>query len=101
MAQLERKRHVFIDSHMRIERIALEYHRNIAVFRLHIVDPFTADQQISFRDVLQPGDHTQGGGFPASGGAYQNDELLVCDLEIELVDRSDIFVINFLDVSQT
>ena len=41
------------------------------------------------------------GGFPASGGAYQNDELLVCDLEIELVDRSDIFVINFLDVSQT
>ena len=37
-------------------------------------------------DILQTGDHPQGGGLAAAGGAHQHDELLVRDLQTELLD---------------
>ena len=38
-------------------------------------------------DLFEAGEHAQGRGLAATGGADQNEELAVGDLEVELVDR--------------
>ena len=43
-AQLEREAHIVGDGHVRIERVVLEHHRNVALFRLDIVDDAIADR---------------------------------------------------------
>src|SRR5579871_6641261 len=43
-AHLEAKGHVVIDAHMRIERIVLEDHRDVAIHRRQVVDDLAVDQ---------------------------------------------------------
>ncbi len=66
LRQRQREGDVLPHAHMRVQRIGLENHCDVAVFGRFVVDPFTADQQISRRDALQPGDHVQCGGFTAT-----------------------------------
>src|SRR4029453_14753376 len=40
-------------------------------------------------DLLEAGEHAQGRGLSPPGGADQNEELSVRDLDVELVDRRD------------
>ena len=42
-AQAQRKAHVGGNRHVRIERVVLEHHRDIALFGLHVVDDAVAD----------------------------------------------------------
>ena len=77
---------------MRIERVVLEDHRDVAVLRLDVVHQLVADPQLTARDLLQTGDHAQGGGLTAAGGADEHDELLVGDLEVELLHGDDALV---------
>ena len=35
--------HVVVDAHVRIERVVLEHHGDVAVGRLHVVDDLAAD----------------------------------------------------------
>ena len=58
--------HVFIDRHMRIERIGLEHHGNATLRRRHAVHQRAADAQFARRDLLQPGDRAQQGGLAAA-----------------------------------
>ena len=39
-------------------------------------------------DLLQTGDHAQGGGLAAAGGTDQNDELLVLDIQAEVAETA-------------
>ena len=78
-AQLEREAHVGGDRHVRIERVVLEHHGDVALFRRHVVDDAVADADLAAGDVLQPRDHAQQGGLAAAGGADQHDELAVVD----------------------
>src|ERR1700735_5468077 len=64
---------------MRIERIVLEHHRDVALFGLHIVDDAVADRDGSRGDVFEPGEHPQQGRLAATGGADQDDEGAVLD----------------------
>ena len=57
-AQLEAEGHVVEHSHVRVECVALEHHRNVAVFGRNIVDDAIADPHDAAGDLLQPGDHT-------------------------------------------
>ena len=59
--QLQAKSEVVVDAHMRIERVILKHHRDVAIFRRDVVDPFFADVNVAFRDFLQTRDHAQGG----------------------------------------
>jgi hypothetical protein len=54
------ERHVLVDRHVRIERVVLENHRHVAVFRRHVVDHLAVDRDLAVADVLEPGDHPQG-----------------------------------------
>ena len=78
-AQLEREAHIVGDGHMRIERVVLEHHRNVALFRLDIVDDAITDRNGSRGDVFQAREHPQQGRLAATGGADQHDELAILD----------------------
>src|SRR5262249_38620023 len=58
-AQLERKGHIFVDRHVRVEGIILKYHGDIAVFGRHIVHQAITNIDLPSRDVLQPCYHAQ------------------------------------------
>ncbi|MDT4870618.1 hypothetical protein FQZ97_1057030 [compost metagenome] len=56
---LQRKAHVLGNGHVRIERIGLEDHGDVARPRRQIVDLEAADLDGAVADVLEAGDHTQ------------------------------------------
>ncbi len=96
LAKLQSECHVVIHGHMGVERIALEYHCDIAVFGSHIVDTQVVNVEITFRNVFQTRNHTQSCGLAAAGGAYKNDKFLIGNLQIETLYRGDCVVVYFL-----
>jgi hypothetical protein len=62
---------------VRVQRIALEHHRDVAVLGLQLVDDFAVDQDLTAGDGLQAGQHAQQGGLAAAGWADQHDELAI------------------------
>ena len=74
---------------MRIKRVVLEHHRDVAVHRLDLVDALIArlDPDRARGDGFQPRNHTQQGRFPAARWADDNDELTVLDVDIDPVDH--------------
>ena len=99
LAELESECHVVIDSHVRIQSIVLEDHGDIAVLGLDIIHDLAVDLEGTGGDVLQTCDHTKGSGLSASGGADEDDELLVCNLQVEILHclkSVGIFLVNML-----
>ena len=92
LLQLQGEGHVFVHGHVGVQGVVLEHHGDIPILGLHIVHQLVADPQLAGGDVLQTGDHTQGGGLAAAGGAHQHDELLVGDLQTELLDSHNALV---------
>ena len=85
LAELERERHVVVDGHVRVQRVGLEDHRDVAVLGLNIVDHATVDLEGAGGDVLEAGDHAQRRGLAAARGADEDDELLVGNLKVEIL----------------
>jgi hypothetical protein len=79
LGQGQRERDVLAHSHVRVERIRLEHHRDVAVLGRLLVDPFAADPQLSGGDLLETGDHVERGRLSAAGGSDEDDELAVGD----------------------
>ena len=100
LAQLEAERHVVIHGHMRIQRVVLEHHRDVAILRRDVVDEAVADVELALGDLLQAGDHAQGGGLAAAGRTNQNDELLVFDVEAEVGNSGDVARVDLVNVVQ-
>ena len=71
---------------MRVERIVLEHHGDVALFRRQVVDDALADADLAAGDVFQAGDHPQQGRFAAAGGADQHDEFAVADGDVDAMD---------------
>ncbi len=90
--QAKPERHVFRDCHVRIERVVLEHHRDVAVLWRHIVDDVAPDHDVAVGDVLKAGDHPQRGRFSAAGRPDQHDKLMVGDVEIDAAHRLDVVV---------
>ena len=90
--QLQGERHVLVHGHVGIEGVVLEHHGDVPILRLHVVHQLVADPQLAGGDVLQTGDHPQGGGLAAAGGTHQHDELPVGDLQRELLDSHHALV---------
>jgi hypothetical protein len=99
LAQLEAERHVLVHGHVRIQRVVLEHHGDVAVLRGNVVHQLVADVQLALGDLLQAGDHAQRGGLAAAGGADEDDEFLIGDLQVEIGhSRSRGARIHFVDV---
>ena len=73
--------------HVRVERVVLEDHRDVAVLRREVVHDLAADANDAVADRLEPGDHPQRARLPAARRADEDDELAVADLEVEVADR--------------
>ena len=69
------------DRHMRIERVVLEHHGDVALFRRHVVDDALADRDLAAGDAFEPGDHAQKRGLAAAGRTDQDDELAIGDVD--------------------
>ena len=85
--QLQAEGHVVEDGHVRIERVVLEHHRDVAILGRHVVDLASADRDRAAGDLLQPRDHAQQGRLAAARRADQDDEFAVLDIDIDAVDN--------------
>ena len=56
--KLERKRHVFINRHVRIQRIVLENHCNVPILGRNVVHKLIAYIQFAVGYFLKPGNHS-------------------------------------------
>ncbi len=86
LASSQAERHVVAHRHVRIQRVVLEHHRDVALFRQHVVDDASADRDLAGADLLEPGDHPQQRRLAAAGRADQHRELAVGDVDVDAVD---------------
>jgi hypothetical protein len=75
---------------MRIKRIGLEDHGDAALDRRFIVDPLTGNDDVAVGGVVKPRDHAQKRGFSTAGGADEDHELAVLDLEADTLDHLEM-----------
>ena len=87
--QFEPEREVVVHRHVRVERVVLEDHGDVAVPGRHVVDHAVAEADRARRDPLQPRDHPQRCRLAAAGGPDQHDELAVRHVQVEGVQRLD------------
>ena len=79
------ERHVFGHRHVRVQRVALEHHRQAALFRRHVVHAPAIDLQLAACDVLQSGDAAQQRALATARGADEDDEFAVAHLQVDAV----------------
>ena len=84
--QLETERHVLEDGHVRVQRVVLEHHGDVAVAGGDVVDHAVADAQLPGRDRFEPRHHAQGRALAAAGGPDENDELAVFHRQVQIRD---------------
>src|SRR5262249_4763520 len=89
-AHLQAERHVVVDAHVRIERVVLKHHRYVAVHWRQFVHHGVADQDLARGDGFEPRHHAQRRCLAPTGGADQDHEFLVADLEVDVLDRMDL-----------
>ncbi len=63
LRRVEPETDVLAHGHMRIDRIVLEHHGDVALFGVTFIDDFTADLEMTARNILKPCNHAQGGGL--------------------------------------
>ena len=98
LAQLQTERHVVINGHVRIQRVVLENHRDVAILRSNVVNQTVADVELALGDLFKASNHAQGGGLTAARRSDQNDELLVLDVQTEVGNGSNIARVDLVDV---
>jgi hypothetical protein len=70
-----------------VERVVVEDHCDVAVTGRHAGAVAVADEDLAVVDLFQPGEHPQGGGLAASGGADEDHEFAVVDLQVDAGNR--------------
>ncbi len=97
-ADLQAVRHVVEHGHVRIQRVVLEHHGDVALGRLQFVDHAIADPDLAAGDRLQAGHHAQQRGLAAARRPDDDDELPVADLHVDAVHDLQAGVV-LLDVA--
>ncbi|MNE15047.1 hypothetical protein D3C80_1079450 [compost metagenome] len=72
---------------MRIKRIGLEHHGDAPARRRDFIDELAINEHFAAGNFLQTGDHAQQRRFSAAGGADENDEFALFDLQIDAVQN--------------
>ena len=85
---------------MRIQRVRLEHHRDVAILRLEVVDDPVADLQLTAGDRLEAGDHPQRRRLAAARRPDEDEELAVGDVERQDRDGLEAVVIDLVDVAE-
>ncbi len=99
-AVLQAVGHVVVDVHMRIERVVLEHHGDVAVGRLHVVDDTPADRDGAAGDGLEAGDHPEQGGLAAARRPEQHRERAVGNTERHALHGLDAAGVDLAHILQ-
>ena len=99
LPQLEREGEVLEDRLVRVERVVLEHHGDIALARRQPVDDLRGDADLTLAHMLEACDHPQRRRLAAAGWPDEHHELAVGDLQREVLhgdravreDLSDVF----------
>ena len=86
LPQFQRETHVLGHRLVRIKRIVLEHHGDIAVFGLQAIDDAVADHDIAAGDLLKPGDHPEQRGLAAARWPDQGHELAIGNIDCDTMD---------------
>ena len=99
LGQLQPERHVVVQVHVRVQRVALEHHRNAALGRRHVVDHAPANAQFTARDVLQASNGAQQRTLAAARGADEDHELAVAHFQIDVTQHMGLAIgfLHFLE----
>ena len=84
LTELKTECHVIEYCHMRIESVVLENHRDITILRENVVDETILDVDLTLGNIFETSDHTKSCGLTATGRSYQDDELLIGNLKVEV-----------------
>ena len=100
LVELQAEGEVVLDRHVRVERVALEDHRDVPFLRREVVDDAVADPELAVGDLLEPGDHAQGGRLAAPGRADQHHQFAVLDREVEVIHGLRPVVVDLRDAAE-
>src|ERR1700751_6161974 len=97
-AHFQAEGHVVVDAHVRIERVILKHHGDVAVHGRQLVDHGIADEDLTRADRLQARHHAQRRGLAAARRADQDYEFLVADFKVDVFDGVKV-VIKLVEVA--
>src|SRR5439155_19264378 len=83
---------------VRIERVVLEPHGDVALLRAELVDHTLADADRARRGLLETGDQAEHRGLPAARRSHEDHELAVVDGEREVREGARPAGIDLVDV---
>ncbi len=93
LADTEAERDIVAHRHGRIQRVRLEHHCDIAIFRRQVVHLLAVDLDLTLRHGLKTGNHVEQRRLTAARAAHQNQELAVFDVDVDtLQDRHPVRV---------
>ncbi|MNL40628.1 hypothetical protein D3C87_1629910 [compost metagenome] len=95
----EAKGDVVTNRHMRIKRIVLKHHGDIALTWPKTVDDLIVDDDLAAAYMFKPGDHAERGRLAASGRSDEDDEFLVLYIQVDATD-SLIDTVGFGDIAK-
>src|SRR6185312_2219489 len=85
LLRLQWESNVLINRKVRIERIALEDHRDATFARTEPVDNLSTDKNLAGRGILQAGDHAQKSGLPRTGRSQEDQKLSFASFQTYVV----------------
>jgi hypothetical protein len=100
LPQAEAEGDVVGDREVGVERVVLEHHRDVALLGRELVHDPAADRHGPVRDLLEARDHAERGRFPAAGGADEDEELAVVDVEGEVDHGVEAVVVDLVDLGE-
>ena len=86
-ADLEAVGHVLAHRHVRIERVVLEHHGDVAVLGFEVVHHALADRDLAGGDCLQSRHHAQQRRLAAARRSDHHHEFAVADVHIDALDH--------------
>ena len=98
LAQAQAERDVLVHREVRVERVVLEHHRDVALLRRQLVDDALADEELAAGDLLEAGDHPQRRRLAAAGRADEHEELAVLDVERQVGHGVEAVVVDLVDL---
>ena len=83
LGEHQRERHVVAHGHVRIQRVVLEHHRDVAFLRRNAIDDPAADADLAMGDFLESGQHAQQRRLAATRRTDEHAEFAVGDVDVD------------------
>ena len=100
LPQPQAERDVVRDRQVRVERVVLEDHRDVAILRREVVHDALPDRDRPVADLLEARDHAQRGRLAAARRPDEDEELAVLDVEREVLHGVDPSVVELVHLFQ-